>query len=58
MPFPCRALLKNSQKDGELLGYGGISNSLAVEFAWTNVDTQQSDDVFHFQVSGSHLDIV
>ena len=38
--------------DGEHLGYGGISNSLAVEFdTWTNVDTQQSDDVFQDHIS-------
>ncbi len=38
--------------DGEHLGYGGISNSLAVEFdSWTNVDTQQSDDVFQDHIS-------
>lgn len=37
--------------DGEHLGYGGISNSLAVEFdTWTNVDTQ-SDDVFQDHIS-------
>lgn len=39
-------------KDGEHLGYGGIFNSLAVEFdTWTNVDTQQSDDVFQDHIS-------
>lgn len=38
--------------DGEELGYGGISNSIAVEFdTWTNVDTQQSDDVFQDHIS-------
>ncbi|KAL7547055.1 hypothetical protein ACHAWF_010377 [Thalassiosira exigua] len=38
--------------DGENLGYGGISNSLAVEFdAWTNVDAQGSDDVFQDHIS-------
>jgi len=38
--------------DGEQLGYGGISNSIAVEFdTWTNVDTQQSDDVFQDHIS-------
>ena len=38
--------------DGEHLGYGGISNSLAIEFdTWTNVDTQQSDDVFQDHIS-------
>lgn len=38
--------------DGEQLGYGGISNSVAIEFdTWTNVDTQQSDDVFQDHVS-------
>ena len=38
--------------DGEQLGYGGISNSLAIEFdTWTNVDTQQSDDVFQDHIS-------
>ena len=38
--------------DGEELGYGGISSSLAVEFdTWTNVDTQQSDDVFQDHIS-------
>jgi hypothetical protein len=39
-------------EDGEHLGYGGISNSLAVEFdTWTNVDTQQSDDVYQDHIS-------
>ena len=38
--------------DGQDLGYGGISNSLAVEFdMWTNVDTQGSDDIFFDHVS-------
>lgn len=38
--------------DGEQLGYGGIRNSLAVEFdTWTNVDTQGSDDVFTDHIS-------
>ncbi|KAL9182975.1 hypothetical protein ACHAXT_004254 [Thalassiosira profunda] len=38
--------------DGEHLGYGGIANSLAVEFdTWTNVDTQQSDDVLQDHIS-------
>lgn len=37
--------------DGEQLGYGGISNSLAVEFdTWTNVDTQ-TDDIFQDHIS-------
>ena len=45
-------LMTSSKKDGEHLGYGGISNSLAVEFdTWTNVDTQQSDDVFQDHIS-------
>lgn len=35
-------------EDGQELGYGGIVNSLAIEFdMWTNVDTQGSDDIFH-----------
>ncbi|GMI58959.1 hypothetical protein ScalyP_jg11004 [Parmales sp. scaly parma] len=34
-------------RDGDQLGYGGISNSLAVEFdTWTNVDSQGSSDLF------------
>jgi hypothetical protein len=38
--------------DGEQLGYGGIVNSIAVEFdTWTNVDTQGSDDVFTDHIS-------
>ena len=38
--------------DGQDLGYGGISNSIAVEFdMWTNVDTQGSNDIFHDHVS-------
>lgn len=38
--------------DGEDLGYGGTSNSLAIEFdTWTNVDTQGSDDVFYDHIS-------
>ena len=38
--------------DGEHLGYGGIANSLAVEFdTWTNVDTQASDDIFADHIS-------
>jgi hypothetical protein len=38
--------------DGEQLGYGGIANSIAVEFdTWTNVDTQGSDDVFTDHIS-------
>lgn len=38
--------------DGDQLGYGGIENSLAVEFdSWTNVDTQGSDDVFTDHIS-------
>ena len=37
--------------DGEQLGYGGISNSLAVEFdTWTNVDTQTAD-IFQDHIS-------
>jgi len=39
--------------DGEQLGYGGIANSIAIEFdTWTNVDNQkQSDDVFQDHIS-------
>jgi len=38
--------------DGENLGYGGIPNSIAVEFdTWTNVDTQGSDDLFQDHIS-------
>ena len=38
--------------DGEQLGYGGIRNSLAIEFdTWTNTDTQGSDDVFTDHIS-------
>jgi len=38
--------------DGQELGYGGIANSLAIEFdMWTNVDTQGSDDLFHDHIS-------
>ena len=38
--------------DGEHLGYGGITNSLAIEFdTWTNVDTQGSDDIFQDHIS-------
>jgi hypothetical protein len=37
---------------GDQLGYGGITNSLAVEFdTWTNVPQQGSDDVFHDHIS-------
>lgn len=38
--------------DGDQLGYGGIANSIAIEFdTWTNVDTQGSDDVFQDHIS-------
>jgi Legume lectin domain. len=38
--------------NGKEMGYGGISNALAVEFdMWTNVDTQGSDDLFHDHIS-------
>lgn len=38
--------------DGENLGYGGIPNSLAIEFdMWTNVNTQGSDDLFQDHIS-------
>ena len=38
--------------DGQELGYGGISNALAVEFdMWTNVDTQGSNDMFHDHIA-------
>ena len=38
--------------DGEQLGYGGITNSIAVEFdTWTNVNTQGSDDIFQDHIS-------
>lgn len=38
--------------DGENLGYGGLLNSLAIEFdTWTNVGTQQSDDIFQDHIS-------
>lgn len=39
--------------DGENLGYGGLNNSLAVEFdLWTNVEPQQdSDDYFEDHIS-------
>eukprot|EP00804_Cyclotella_cryptica_P008540 CCRYP_007535-RB/>CCRYP_007535-RB protein AED:0.22 eAED:0.23 QI:2050/1/0.8/1/0.5/0.4/5/0/381 len=38
--------------DGSELGYGGIMNSLAIEFdTWTNVDTQGSDDIFQDHIS-------
>ena len=39
-------------EDGEQLGYGGITNSIAVEFdTWTNVNTQGSDDIFQDHIS-------
>lgn len=38
--------------DGEQLGYGGITNSIAIEFdTWTNVNTQGSDDIFQDHIS-------
>ena len=38
--------------DGQEMGYGGISNSIAIEFdMWTNVDTQGSDDLFFDHIS-------
>jgi hypothetical protein len=38
--------------DGKDMGYGGISNSIAIEFdTWTNVDTEGSDDFFHDHIS-------
>jgi hypothetical protein len=38
--------------DGQDLGYGGIENSLAIEFdTWTNVDTQGSNDLYHDHIS-------
>ena len=38
--------------DGQHLGYGGIGNSLAVEFdTWTNVETQGSNDLFEDHIS-------
>ncbi len=39
-------------ENGQELGYGGISNSLAIEFdMWTNVKTQGSDDFFFDHIS-------
>ena len=39
-------------KDGDSLGYGGIYNSLAIEFdMWTNVPSQGSDDFFYDHIS-------
>ena len=39
-------------RDGQDLGYGGIRNSMAIEFdMWTNVDTQGSDDLFEDHIS-------
>lgn len=39
-------------RDGQDLGYGGIINSIAVEFdTWTNVDTQGINDIFHDHIS-------
>jgi hypothetical protein len=39
-------------ENGKEMGYGGIANSLAVEFdMWTNVDTQGSSDLFHDHIS-------
>jgi len=38
--------------DGHQLGYGGISNSIAIEFdTWTNVATHGSDDFFHDHIA-------
>lgn len=38
--------------DGQDLGYGGIENSLVIEFdTWTNVDTQGSNDLFNDHIS-------
>jgi hypothetical protein len=38
--------------DGHELGYGGISNSIAIEFdTWTNVNTQGSNDFFHDHIA-------
>jgi len=38
--------------DGANLGYGGISNSLAIEFdMWTNANTQDGDDLFQDHIS-------
>ena len=38
--------------DGQELGYGGIRNSLAVEFdMWANVESEGSDDLFYDHVS-------
>jgi hypothetical protein len=38
--------------DGHELGYGGISDSIAIEFdTWTNVDTQGSNDFFHDHIA-------
>jgi hypothetical protein len=38
--------------DGQDLGYGGIENSVVIEFdTWANVDTQGSNDLFHDHIS-------
>jgi len=38
--------------DGDELGYGGIRNSIAIEFdMWTNVPSQGSDDIFYDHIS-------
>eukprot|EP00559_Dactyliosolen_fragilissimus_P007630 CAMPEP_0184858194 /NCGR_PEP_ID=MMETSP0580-20130426/3320_1 /TAXON_ID=1118495 /ORGANISM="Dactyliosolen fragilissimus" /LENGTH=210 /DNA_ID=CAMNT_0027354217 /DNA_START=802 /DNA_END=1434 /DNA_ORIENTATION=+ len=39
-------------KDGQNIGYGGISNSIAIELdMWANVDTQGSSDIFHDHIA-------
>jgi len=38
--------------NGQELGYGGIKNSIAIEFdMWTNVNTQGSNDLFYDHIS-------
>lgn len=39
-------------KNGQELGYGGIENSLAIEFdMWANVESQGSNDLFHDHIA-------